>query len=242
MFCLNQIWVVSGNTVNKPKFYTPYVRTLTADAFANYRTLMADVTLNPAMGLYLNMVNNGKPDPARGTHANENYAREHMQLFTIGPNMLNADGTPQLQQDGSYVPTYHQSDIQALARAFTGWTFPPASALNCSQNPYGDFNNAQAGVGPMPACDNNHDTDPKTILGTTLPAGQSAQKDLDGALDIVFQHPNLPPFIAQRFIRYFVTSNPSPAYVTRVARRLPPAASRPTAPTLAADSGATCRR
>jgi uncharacterized protein (DUF1800 family) len=215
MFALNQIWVVSGNKVNMPKFYTPYLRVLIADAFTNYRTLMEDVTLNPGMGIYLDMVDNAKPDLVAGTHANENYARELMQLFTIGPNHLNQDGTPVLQ-NGGFVPTYDLNTIQAMARAMTGWTFsgPP---LDCNNNQYNDFNNPQAGLGPMLACDNNHDTDPKAILGSTLPAGQTAQADLDGALDIIFNHPNLPPFVAQRFIRNLVTSNPSPAYVTRVA-------------------------
>ncbi len=215
VFALNQIWVVSGNKVNMPKFYTPYMRVLTADAFTNYRTIMEDVTLNPGMGIYLDMVNNAKPDPVAGTHANENYARELLQLFTLGPNVLNPDGTPAIQ-NGGFVPTYDQNTIQAMARALTGWTFsgPP---LNCAVNPYNDYFGPQAGVGPMLACDSNHDADPKTILGTTLPAGQTAQADLDGALDIIFNHPNLPPFVAQRFVRNFVTSNPSPAYVTRAA-------------------------
>jgi uncharacterized protein (DUF1800 family) len=215
MFALNQIWVVSGNKVNMPKFYTPYLRVLIADAFTNYRSIMEDVTLNPAMGIYLDMVNNAKPNPVTGTHANENYAREFLQLFTVGPNVLNADGTPQIV-NGGFVATYDQNTIQDMARALTGWTFsgPP---LNCSVNQYNDFKNPQAGVGPMLACDSNHDTNAKTILGSTLPAGQTAQADLDGALDIIFNHPNLPPFVAQRFIRNFVTSNPSPAYVTRVA-------------------------
>src|SRR5216684_7739450 len=95
MFALNQIWVVSGNKVGQPDFYVPYLHVLTGDAFGNYRKLMEDVTLNPAMGIYLDMVNNAKPDLANGIHANENYAREFMQLFTIGPNLLNPDGTPQ---------------------------------------------------------------------------------------------------------------------------------------------------
>ncbi|HEY1264215.1 MAG TPA: DUF1800 domain-containing protein [Terriglobales bacterium] len=215
MFALNQIWVVSGNKVNMPKYYTPYANLLANDAFGNYRSIMEDVTLNPAMGIYLDMVNNAKPDPVAGTHANENYARELLQLFTVGPNLLNPDGTPQLV-NGGFVATYGQADIQAMARALTGWTFSDPG-LNCNNFPYGDFNNPQAGSNPMVACDNNHDTDPKTILGSTLPAGRSAQADLDGALDIIFSHPNLPPFVAQRFIRNFVTSNPSPGYVTRVA-------------------------
>ena len=213
MFVLNQIWVVSNNKVGQPEFYVPYLRVLTGDAFGNYRKLMEDVTLNPAMGIYLDMVNNAKPDLANGIHANENYAREFMQLFTIGPNLLNPDGTPQIQS-GAFVPTYAQADIQALARAFTGWTYAPvAPAASCSQYP----NYTRSGGSPMVPCDAYHDIDPKTILGVTLPAGQTTQVDLKDALDTIFAHPNLPPFVARRMIQHLVTSNPSPAYVTRVA-------------------------
>src|SRR6266481_361561 len=210
MFALNQIWMVSGNKVGQPEFYVPYLRVLTNDAFGNYRALMEDVTLNPAMGRYLDMLNNAKPDLANGIHANENYAREFMQLFTIGPNLLNVDGTPQIQ-NGAFVPTYTQADIQALARAFTGWTYAPSA--NCAQYPSYNSN----GGSPMVPCDANHDTDVKTILGVTLNAGQTAQNDLKGALDTIFIHPNLPPFIGRRMIQHLVTSNPSPMYVTRVA-------------------------
>jgi uncharacterized protein (DUF1800 family) len=213
MFALNQIWVVSNNKVGQPEFYVPYLRVLTGDAFGNYRKLMEDVTLNPAMGIYLDMVNNAKPDLANGIHANENYAREFMQLFTIGPNLLNPDGTPQIQ-NGAFVPTYAQADIQALARAFTGWTYAPvAPAASCAQYPNYDRN----GGSPMVPCDAYHDMAAKTILGATLNAGQSTQQDLKGALDTIFMHPNLPPFVARRMIQHFVTSNPSPTYVTNVA-------------------------
>jgi uncharacterized protein (DUF1800 family) len=215
MFALNQIWVVSGNKVGQPDFYVPYLRVLTSDAFGNYRKLMEDVTLNPAMGRYLDMLNNAKPDLANGIHANENYAREFMQLFTIGPNLLNADGTPQIQ-NGAFVPTYTQADIQALARAFTGWTFAPSA--NCAQYPNYNSN----GGSPMVPCDAYHDTDPKTLFANTafqkvLPQSQAAQQDLKDALDTIFMHPNLPPFVARRMIQHLVTSNPSPTYVTRVA-------------------------
>jgi uncharacterized protein (DUF1800 family) len=213
MFALNQIWVVSNNKVGQPEFYVPYLRVLTGDAFGNYRKLMEDVTLNPAMGIYLDMVNNAKPDPTNGIHANENYAREFMQLFTIGPNLLNPDGTPQIV-NGAFVPTYAQADIQALARAFTGWTYAPvAPATACAQYPNYDRN----GGSPMVPCDAYHDMAAKTILGATLNAGQSTQMDLKGALDTIFMHPNLPPFVARRMIQHFVTSNPSPLYVTNVA-------------------------
>ncbi len=167
MFALNQIWVVSNNKVGQPEFYVPYLRVLTSDAFGSYRNLMEDVTLNPAMGIYLDMVNNAKPDLANGIHANENYAREFMQLFTIGPNLLNPDGTPQIQ-NGAFVPTYAQADIQALARAFTGWTYAPvAPATSCAQYP----NYTRNGGSPMVPCDAYHDVATKTILGVTLNDG-----------------------------------------------------------------------
>ena len=209
VFALNQIWVTSGNKLSAPDFYVPYLRVLGRNAFGNYRNLMEDVTLNPMMGNYLDMVNNVKPDPIAGTHANENYARELLQLFTLGPNLLNPDGTPQ-HQNGQLIPTYDQSTIQALALALTGWTY--AGGDPCAQN--GFFGN---GGSPMVSCDGNHDMTAKTVLGTTIPAGQGAQQDLDAALDVVFNHPNLPPFVARRMIQHLVTSNPSPAYVARAA-------------------------
>jgi uncharacterized protein (DUF1800 family) len=215
VFALNQIWVVSGNKVSKPAFYTPYLQMLAADAFTNYRTIMADVTLNPGMGIYLDMVNNAKPDPVAGTHANENYAREFLQLFTIGPNLLNPDGTPVLQ-NGNFVATYTQTTIQDMARVFTGWTFSDPN-VDCANNLYGDFNNPQAGANSMIVCDSNHDMGAKNILGVAIAPNQTALQDFNTALDIVFNHPNLPPFVAQRFIRNLVTSNPSSAYVMRVA-------------------------
>src|SRR6266851_8077240 len=113
MFALNQIWVVSGNKVGQPDFYVPYLHVLTGNAFGNYRKLMEDVTLNPAMGNYLDMANNVKPAP--GAHANENYAREFMQLFTIGPNVLNPDGTPALSPTtGAFVPPIRRRISRSL--------------------------------------------------------------------------------------------------------------------------------
>ena len=122
-FALSEIWVTSGFTV-PPQGMAPYMRLLLQDAFVNYRTLMNDVTLSPAMGRYLDMVNNDKPSTNPVTHANENYARELMQLFTLGLNQLNDDGTHKLDSSGNPIPTYTQNDVQSFARAFTGWTYP----------------------------------------------------------------------------------------------------------------------
>jgi len=208
VFALNQIWVTSGNKLGLPDVYVPYLLTLGNDAFGNYRTLMEDVTLNPEMGFYLDMANNFKPPP--GAHANENYAREFLQLFTIGPNVLNPDGTSVLTSTGAFVPTYTQTDIEQLALVFTGWTFHGPNP--CVWNPFSGF----GGV-PMTYCDANHDMTAKTLLGMPIPAGQTSPQDLKSALDLVFNHPNLPPFVARRFIQHLVTSNPSPGYVTRAA-------------------------
>jgi len=170
---------------------------------------MTDVTLTPAMGNFLNMVNNDAPPP--GEHANENYAREIMQLFCLGLNQLNPDGTPVLDAGGNPIPTYTQADVMDLGRAFTGWTFPVMpgkSAQNHNPEYYG---------GPMVAVEGLHDTGAKTILGQSIPAGQTAEQDLASALGIIFNHANVGPFVAKQMIEHLVTSNPSPAYVQRVA-------------------------
>lgn len=210
-FALSEMWVVSGNII-PPQGMAPYMRLLSQDALGNYRTLMQDVTLSPAMGTYLNMVNNDKPNPILRSHANENYARELMQLFTLGLEELNADGTPSLDASGQAIPTYTQDTVQALARAFTGWTYPaPPGAIPRTHNP-------AYWLGPMVAVDANHDQAAKKLLGgTILPAGQTAQHDLKAVLDNLFSRPTLPPFVSKQLIQHLVTSNPSPAYVQRVA-------------------------
>jgi uncharacterized protein (DUF1800 family) len=207
---LNELWVVGGDTTSDPLGYTNYLRTLDQDALTNYLTIMTDVTLTPAMGNYLNMVNNNAPAP--GQHANENYAREIMQLFTLGLNQLNPDGTPVLDGSGNPVPTYTQNDVMSLGRAFTGWTFP-------TQPGKGQLNNNPPYYGgPMIPIEAEHDTGAKTFLGQSMPAGQSAEQDLSAALGIIFNHPNVGPFVARQLIEKLVTSNPSPAYIQRVAQ------------------------
>ncbi|HKN26043.1 MAG TPA: DUF1800 family protein [Candidatus Acidoferrum sp.] len=207
---LNELWVVGADTVSDPLGYTNYLRTLDNDALGNYYNVMNDVTLTPAMGDFLNMVNNNAPAP--GQHANENYAREIMQLFTLGLNQLNPDGTPMLDASGNPIPTYTQNDVMDLGRAFTGWTFPtqPGKAQQNNNPPYYG--------GPMIPVESEHDTGTKTILGQAMPAGQSAEQDLSTALGIIFNHPNVGPFVATQLIKKLVTSNPSPAYVQRVAQ------------------------
>ena len=210
---LSEIWVTSGFTI-PPQGMAPYMRLLLQDAFVNYRTIMNDVTLSPAMGLYLNMVNND--NPPSGQHANENYARELMQLFTIGLNKLNLDGTNQLDSSGNRIATYTQADVDAFALAFTGWTYPTQAGSTLVKH------NPAYWIGPMVPFESNHNTTAKTLLpvggvATVLPAGQSAEADLSGALDNIFAQPSLPPFVSKELIQHLVTSNPSNAYVKRVA-------------------------
>jgi uncharacterized protein (DUF1800 family) len=208
-FALNEIWVVSQNKVTDPVAYINYLQALTKDALGNYYDVMKDVTLTPAMGHFLDMVNNDVP--GAGQHANENYARELMQLFTLGVNQLNPDGTPQLDSGGNPIPTYTQNDVMALGRALTGWTYPTQTGQTLQKhNPF-------YGGAPMVAFESNHDASAKTLLGQPVAAGQTAEQELDAVLTIIFNHPNVPPFVARQLIEKLVTSNPSPAYVGRVA-------------------------
>ena len=211
-WALGQIWVVSGLKLNDASQMLPYWRLLQQDAFASYRQIMSDITLSPAMGHYLDMVNNDKPNPAKGTGANENYARELMQLFTIGLDQLNPDGTYKLDSAGQRIPTYSQETIEGFARAFTGWTYAPMPGATPRAHNPANF------TAPMVAYDANHDTGEKVLLnGTKIAAGGSAQADLDAALDNIFQHPNVGPFVSRQLIQHLVTSSPSPEYVRRVA-------------------------
>jgi uncharacterized protein (DUF1800 family) len=209
-FALNELWVVGGNKVGDPVGYTNYMTVLTRDGLGNYYNVMKDVTLTPAMGHWLDMVNNDKP--GTGQHANENYARELMQLFTLGLSQLNPDGTAVVDGSGVPVPTYTQDDVMALGRSFTGWTYPTEAGQTLSKH------NPEFYGGNMLPFESNHDTGAKTFLGQSVAAGQSTAQELDSVLTIIFNHPNLPPFVAKQLIEKLVTSNPSPAYIQRVAQ------------------------
>jgi uncharacterized protein (DUF1800 family) len=210
-FALGQILVVSGDEVRTTYGIADYQQLLLANAFGNFRQILEAVTLSPAMGRYLNMVNNDKPNPAAGTNPNENYARELLQLFSIGLVQLRGDGTVVTDSGGQPVPTYDQGVVEGFAHVFTGWTYPTlAGATLRTHNPV-------YYRGPMEVVASNHDTAAKALLGgTMLPAGQTPAKDLADALDLIFQHPNVGPFIGRQLIQFLVTSNPSPAYVSRV--------------------------
>ena len=215
-FALSNIWNVSYSTSPVPEF--PYLlNAFVRDSTKNYRTLMEDVTLSEAMGTYLNMLNSAAPTNPN-QHADENYARELMQLFTLGPNRLDEDGSLILDAQGRPIPTYTQAQVQALAKAFTGWTYAnddcsaPAQFQTIS-------NGAIQGLNcPMSFVPSMHDTTEKSLLnGVILPAGQTPKQDLDQALDSVFEDANLPPFVSRLLIQNLVSSSPSPAYIRRVA-------------------------
>ena len=200
-YALSQIIVISMNKNIYPDEVVPYLQILSRDAFGNYRTLLGEISVSSQMGKYLDLANSTKPGPGGG--ANENFARESMQLFSIGLNMLNPDGSQQLDAGGNPIPTYTQTTIQQVALALTGWVYP--------NNAWEDFS------GPLVPLEANHDVTQKSFLGCTLPAGQNTTQDMNGFLDCIFNHPNVGPFIATRLIRSLVTSNPSPAYIQRVA-------------------------
>ena len=213
-FALSEIMVVSqlGALGNLPYAVADYYDVLARNAFGNYRELLEEVTLHPAMGVYLSMLGNEKPDPALNIRPDENYAREVMQLFSIGLGELNIDGTEKLDMQGQPIPTYDQAIIEGFAHVYTGWTF--AGAPSFRQARPTRFNQ----VIPMQLYPGFHDLGAKTLLnGATLPAGQSGDQDLRDALDNIFNHPNVGPFIAIRLIQRLVNSNPSPGYVRRVA-------------------------
>ena len=210
-FALQQIFVASGATIRDAYGTAQYQQMLLDDAFGNFRQLLGDVTLNPAMGTFLNMVRSAKSSPSTGAQPNENFARELMQLFTLGPNLLNADGSFQYDPQGNRIPTYTQENVSTLARVFTGWTFPTIPGRSPA------WGNPRYFLRPMLLFANQHDTSEKKLLnGAVLPAGQDGVADLNGALDNIFNHPNVAPFISKQLIQHLVTSNPPASYVARV--------------------------
>ena len=180
---------------------------LEANAFGNYRTLLQDVSRSPAMGLFLTFRGNVKADPSKGTLPDENYAREVMQLFTIGLQKLKPDGSL-LLAGGQPQDTYGQDDIGGLARVFTGWDFDLAGGTAATP----DYQRR-----PMIQVPSRHESGAKSFLGTTIAAGTDGATSLGLALDALFAHPNIAPFISRQLIQRLVTSNPSPAYTARVA-------------------------
>ncbi|MBU2407889.1 MAG: DUF1800 domain-containing protein, partial [Gammaproteobacteria bacterium] len=219
---LSEIFVVSANEVSSAwtgLMLAQYWDTLVAGVTGNFRKLLEDITLNPAMGLYLNTRGNKKED-AQGRQPDENYAREIMQLMTIGLVQLNPDGTQKLAADGTPLPTYTQSDVMNLARVFTGYDLDIRPGEYHRFSPPGanfDIESSDWTQRPMALVAEHHSLLEARFLGAVVPAGAAASTALKIALDTLFNHPNVGPFIGKQLIQRLVTSNPSPAYVKRVA-------------------------
>ena len=213
-WALNQLWVISGIDTQQSSHMIAYHQLLSKNAFGNYRNLMYDLTLNPGMGNYLDMVRSTKNSP------NENYAREILQLFSIGLFMLNQDGTLQLDSGGNPIPTYDQNTVNNFTKVFTGWNF-------CNTNNTAICPNITVGTvnykDPMILNQNNHDVTAKTLLSypnavnQNIAANQNGATELNQALDNIFYHPNVAPFVSRILIQHLVTSDPTPAFVGRVA-------------------------
>ena len=214
-FALSEIFVVSDSVdrlITFPDALSGYYDMLLRNSFGNFRELLRDVSLHPAMGIYLSHINNRRSDPVNNIFPDENYAREVMQLFSIGLFELNIDGSLQLDGDGDPIPTYSNNEIREFAKIFTGFSFGGAGAYFGRNYPP----NFQS---PMQMFDAQHEPGSKTLLnGTVVPAGQTGMQDFEDAIDNLFNHPNVGPFIGKQLIQRLVTSNPSPAYIERVAR------------------------
>ena len=225
---LVQIFVVSqsdSNLYDHGRAFGGYLDNLSRLAFGNFRDLLEMVALSPVMGIYLSHIRNQKADAASGRQPDENFAREVMQLFSIGLHQLNDDGTQKTGNDGQPIETYNNKDVIGLARVFTGWSWdmPDSDSWGSTfrwggPDRYETTGNARFDLRPMRIYPDFHAPEKKQFLGVTIAAGTAGPKSLKIALDTLFNHPNVGPFIGRQLIQRLVTSNPSPAYVQRVAR------------------------
>ena len=208
-FALSQILVTSALDISEAYAMAKYQQILRDGAFGSFEDLLTKVTLSPVMGDYLNMVNNDKPK--NGVEPNENFARELLQLFSIGVWELNADGTLMTDKAGAPIPTYDQDTIEGFAHVFTGWTYPALpGAVARAHNP-------KNYLADMTGVDANHDTSSKELLnGATARANLSMGADIAAAIHSIFLHPNVGPFIGRQLIQKLVTGDPTPQYVGRI--------------------------
>ncbi len=213
-FALSEIMVISNTAPDiYPEAMSSYMDTLNKYAFTTYRQLLEAVALQPAMGYYLNMMGSEKEDPANNIRPNENFAREVLQLFSVGLYQLNPDGTRKLDGTGKPLATYDEDTVKGFAQAFSGWNF----AGNDTTKPDVFYNPKEDWRSPLEAWPSKHSTGTKKLLGgVILPAGQSPQADIKLALDNIANHPNVGPFVGRQLIQRFITSNPSPAYIARI--------------------------
>jgi len=250
-YALSQIYVVSlanGFVANSPCGAAGYLDTLNRNAFGNWRDLLRDVTLHPIMGEFLSMKESAKADAVLKTKPDENYAREVMQLFSVGLVLLEPDGTPKVDAAGARIPAFTESTVQGFAKALSGWTFGGQDQTLSWRWIYPDIWDENPVIAVQKGCaawtrpmepwlarylsadlkreinGPAHDQTAKQLLAypgapfATLPAGQSPATDLDNALENLFRHPNVGPFIGKLLIQRLVTSNPSAPYVGRVAQ------------------------
>jgi len=236
-YALSQIFVISFNNTDLSGYgdgLATYYDMLLDHSFGNYRDLLKDVTYSPMMGFYLSHLNNPKSDPANNIRPDENYAREIMQLFSIGLYELNLDGTRKTDANGDFIPTYGQDEIREFAKIFTGLSVGGSLPAGIPE----DYNDGSIyfdkelwtadvtvpmvmyddSPGSPPSWQSWHEPGSKTLLnGYVVPAGQTGDEDIDDAIDNLFNHPNVGPFVAYRLIQRLVKSNPTPAYVQRIA-------------------------
>lgn len=213
-FALSEIFVISsiGPLAHNNLAVADYYDVLNKHAFGNYRELLEEVTLHPAMGYYLSMLRNEKENTAKNIRPDENYAREVLQLFSIGVHQLNIDGSLK-KENGKPIDNYDQSIIEGFAKVFTGWNF-------ANLNRWDAYIGNGDGTQPMKAWAEYHDTlnSKKLLNGKIIAAGGTAEQDLKIALDNIFNHPNVAPFMSKQLIQRLITSNPSPEYIQRVAQ------------------------
>ena len=229
-FALHQVFMASqadSNLWHHARAYAQYQDTLNQQAFGNYRNLLEDMALSPVMGIYLSHLRNRKENPATGLLPDENFAREVMQLFSIGLNELNADGSLKLDAAGKPIETYSNSDVMAMARVFTGWSWGfPDAQLTDAYFRWGSpgftlATDQKIDLQRMKPYPGQHSTAEKKLFAgkpwaLTIPANTAAPESVRLALSALFNHPNVGPFIGRQLIQRLVTSNPSPAYVGRV--------------------------
>lgn len=217
---LSEIFVVSANSGLNAMGdgIATYYDILSDNAFGNFEDLLREITYNTSMGFYLSHLNNPKSDPANNTHPDENYAREVMQLFSIGLYELNNDGSRKLDADGELIPTYDNADIREFAKVFTGLGVGGVLPDEFTDTPFFGMGLWVADMSvPMIMHENHHEQGEKTLLnGFVIPAGQSGIEDIDQAVNHLFNHPNVGPFIVPQLIQRLVKSNPSPEYIERV--------------------------
>jgi uncharacterized protein (DUF1800 family) len=204
-FALGQMIVASETEVNSAAGIAAFNQILLGNAFGNYRDILAQVTLSGYMGDYLDMADSNKSGPS------ENYARELLQLFSMGPDQLNMDGTPKLDSTGARMPNYTADDIRGVARALTGWTYARVGGAAITDGNARDYSK------PMIQVSARYDTTQKSFLGTSVAAGASQDASVAAVVDAAFNNASTAPFVARHLIVHLVTANPSPAYVGRVA-------------------------